>query len=1512
MLSGFLFFNFSFSAFAATITVDTLNDTGGAGDCELRDAINSANSNSAVDNCTAGEAAPIVDRIDFSVTGNIPLNGTALPTVTEAVNIDGDNDDDNNPDITIDAGNSSRVFDVNSEGVIVQGFDFLNGAATGDNGGTFHVNTAADLTLLNSTIDNSTADLGGAIYVESDAGQVTLDGVDISNTTANEGGSIYLNDETVNVDPEVIDLSIDHTTITNSTATTGHGGGIHIGKNNEAQIRHTTITGAQAAQNGGGIYDEGEDAEPPSNTQDLNLDEVNIYGSIADTAAGNFGGGAIYLGPGAEVVSEGFMDIDTGNTAFNGGGIFVGNGTSLTLSPGDKIRNSTAEHGGGIYVDTGGFLQVGGLLGLEPEISFNQGTTSGGGIEMAPGPSTVIINHGIVQNNSTFENGGGIFVHDTNTLVINDSLINSNSAPLGSGGGIYTSDDYLPGMEKNLNFTNVTFSGNSAGSYGGAIFAGNRTVMDFDQIDNGITGNSASIEGGFLVMGTTGLDSTIELTNSDISGNNGGGCPAAVVGGAYNPLLPPIQISTTTFNNNTATASNGGALCLNVGSMTLNDVDFTSNTTPGVGGALFLNDNGTDSSVDILNGSDFHQNVAGTGGAIYASENANQLDVDINGSTFDLTGGGFINQGGAIYNQDANIDIDNATFISDSAVTGNYAGAILNSAGQITLTASSIANFAVSTDGGAIYTANGTFTIDNSTITNNLAGNRGGAIYGKSPANYVGIINSYLGQNAATLEGGAIYQEEGDLNIENSTIDNNASASGAGIFVYDSAGTTTIDSNTITNNNASVEGGGLIIKSTVIGLINSIVAGNTAPTGADCSISIASPNLSNQGHNLYGVSTGCGTVFDPTDLIDVAANLGTLALHGGTTLNYDLLANSPAINAGSTVLVSDQRNISRPQGGTDDIGSYEFQDATPPIISEVTPVTTPTLDNTPDYTFTSNEAGSITYGGGCSSATTNAVIGNLTITFNTLAPGTYALCTITVTDVFGNISNLLNVTSFTIDTPPTPPSSGGGGSAAFGQPASSGNDAPVTPTQPTAPTEPVTPTEPTTTPTEPAAPPATPATPTTPATAPANSNQTTPASSTPNTSSTTDSSTETTSDSSDTNGTSSDSSNSNSTSTSGAVFTPTNYLQFSPSTHSVSCDAGSFEIKYNLNVSTSSDFDGDGLSDALECQFATNPTAADTDQDGKSDGFEALNLNTNPVQPDQFNPLTINRDFVIVTLPENSLVTADDSPLFLGLARPIKSVKVFIFDGSVVDQGEMSDTEFDNYLAEILQKFLTNKLDASNPEEAKFIGKITSIGSSSTDQNGLFTLDSSLSLRDNKYYAIGQAGASLSKPVDFTVDSSLQYISPTVESLSGQTLTDQNLKGDASVQLNSTDIKPVLTGKIAVPSKIVAIWQSNISSSALLADALDQDFRLSPPTNLEPGNHSVILTAYRSSDNAQSKSVRINFTIPAASSTTANANLILLGTAGLLDLVLLILVIRRRKKTAIVSETNPPGNVRPE
>ncbi len=139
----------------------------------------------------------------------------------------------------------------------------------------------------------------------------------------------------------------------------------------------------------------------------------------------------------------------------------------------------------------------------------------------------------------------------------------------------------------------------------------------------------------------------------------------------------------------------------------------------------------------------------------------------------------------------------------------------------------------------------------------------------------------------------------------------------------------------------------------------------------------------------------------------------TYTVQAGDT-SFDLAVNSIVIDGAGTIrdAAGNDTNLIVTSNISDT--SAIVIDTAAPIISETAPVSTPTNDTTPDYTFTTNEAGAITYGGDCSSATTSASIGANTITFNTLADGAHSNCTITVTDAAGNPSNLLAVIEFTV------------------------------------------------------------------------------------------------------------------------------------------------------------------------------------------------------------------------------------------------------------------------------------------------------------------------------------------------------------------------------------------------------------------------------------------------------------------------------------------------------------------
>ena len=125
-------------------------------------------------------------------------------------------------------------------------------------------------------------------------------------------------------------------------------------------------------------------------------------------------------------------------------------------------------------------------------------------------------------------------------------------------------------------------------------------------------------------------------------------------------------------------------------------------------------------------------------------------------------------------------------------------------------------------------------------------------------------------------------------------------------------------------------------------------------------------------------------------------------------------------------------------------------DTAAPALAEVAVIATST-DTTPDYSFTSAEAGTLGFSGACSAATSTIGVGTTTITFAELAVGSYSSCSLSVIDAAGNTGTLA-ISPFAIEAVPEPPapapsSSGGGsgGNGIIGGPLSVGYQIPYLP-----------------------------------------------------------------------------------------------------------------------------------------------------------------------------------------------------------------------------------------------------------------------------------------------------------------------------------------------------------------------------------------------------------------------------------------------------------------------------------
>lgn len=204
--------------------------------------------------------------------------------------------------------------------------------------------------------------------------------------------------------------------------------------------------------------------------------------------------------------------------------------------------------------------------------------------------------------------------------------------------------------------------------------------------------------------------------------------------------------------------------------------------------------------------------------------------------------------------------------------------------------------------GGAILNK-GELEIEACTFTNNKAIS-GGAIanFGEGAVARLTLLNSTFSRNVATtLDGGAI--------------DNYAFTDSAYVIANHC---------TFVYNEAQKRGGALFGNElTLYEIRNTILSDNQAREGNE-----VNANVSSQGNNL--VKDGTNYTTGAGDIIGMDPMLGGLMYHGGGSYTHQLLAASPAIDAGSLTagLSIDQRGFARVFGDAPDIGAYEYDPTT--------------------------------------------------------------------------------------------------------------------------------------------------------------------------------------------------------------------------------------------------------------------------------------------------------------------------------------------------------------------------------------------------------------------------------------------------------------------------------------------------------------------------------------------------------------------------------------------------------
>jgi CSLREA domain-containing protein len=420
-------------AWAANITVNSAADTvADDGDCTLREAITSTNTDTASGGCVAGSGA---DRITFALhyPSTISLNSELL--IADNLQISGPGA----TSLTISGNNTSRIFFVNpgapgatsgppatSLSVAISNLTIANGLAKGGNGGARFAAGGS----------GGAAGMGGAIFVNN--GSLTTSGVTFSGNQAQGGnasgggGGFFSGSGGAGVGGDSPAQTFDGGVGGGGGALGGNGG---AGGNDGRRGTNggNGGPGGDGAGGGGG----GQGGNCPRDDDDANLC-VGPAGHGGNGGAGGFGGGGGGGGAGGDgdfqsgpIGSGAGGDGGAGGFGGGGGGGGAGSGVggaggSFGGAGGTFGTSGTVFGGGGAGLGGAIFIRAGSLT-LADDSSFTNNTASGG-----------------TGANNGKGKGGAIFILSpaTVTTVSDCVTFSGNSATDAAGSGTDTNDTY--------------------------------------------------------------------------------------------------------------------------------------------------------------------------------------------------------------------------------------------------------------------------------------------------------------------------------------------------------------------------------------------------------------------------------------------------------------------------------------------------------------------------------------------------------------------------------------------------------------------------------------------------------------------------------------------------------------------------------------------------------------------------------------------------------------------------------------------------------------------------------------------------------------------------------------------------------------------------------------------------------------------------------------------------------------------------------------------------------------
>jgi hypothetical protein len=457
-------------------------------------------------------------------------------------------------------------------------------------------------------------------------------------------------------------LTVTNSTFSGNSASASDGGGIY-NYNGLTVVTNSTFSGNSACTLGGDCYG---GAGGISNAGTATVTNTIIANS---TSGPNCAGG----------VTDGGHNIDDGTTCgFTGTGCTTTTGTSF-CNTNPVLDPAGLQNNGGptqtIALCTGTGTPSAGCTGASPAI--NAGNESICSTMTGTAPVDNLDQRGAVRPGTGAANCS-IGAFEANSAV---------PCVVGTGTGASCTEAPL----------NACLPG--GGSFDGTVTFNCGGTATITVTSTKIISADTSIDGGSLIT---------------ISGGNSVG--VFLVNGGVN-----FTVQNLTIVNGNNSASNGGGIDNEGGTLTVTNSTFSGNGasgTDGQGGGI------ANAGTLTVTNSTFSGNGAYDGGGGIESYGT----LNVTNSTFSDNYGGY-GGGGGIENGGGTLNVTNSTFSGNNVYQGG--GGIENGGGTLTVTNSTFSgNSASASDGGGIYNYNGLTVVTNSTFSGNSACTLGGDCYG--------------------------------------------------------------------------------------------------------------------------------------------------------------------------------------------------------------------------------------------------------------------------------------------------------------------------------------------------------------------------------------------------------------------------------------------------------------------------------------------------------------------------------------------------------------------------------------------------------------------------------------------------------------------------------------------------------------------------------------------------------------------------------------------------------------